>query len=72
LAILIPLAALEPIAILFFHRSLTQVVQVVDVCMLALVVGLAVLYLAQKSSARTIVFGPPDLAVGAGSVEAVS
>jgi O-antigen/teichoic acid export membrane protein len=72
LAILIPLAAVEPIAILFFHRSLTQVAQVVDVCMLALVVGLAVLYLAQKSSARTIVFGPPDLAVGAGSVEAVS
>jgi O-antigen/teichoic acid export membrane protein len=73
LTILIPLATLEPIAILFFHRSLTQVVQVVDVCMLALVVGLAALYLVQKSSARTIVFDPqPDLAVGVGSVEAVS
>jgi O-antigen/teichoic acid export membrane protein len=72
LAILIPLAAIEPIAILFFHRSLTQVVQVVDICMLVLVVGLGVLYLAQRSNAHTIAFGPkPELAVGAGSLEAM-
>jgi O-antigen/teichoic acid export membrane protein len=72
LAILIPLAALEPIAILLFHQSLTQVAQVVGICMLALVVGLGVQYLAQRSSARTIVFGPKsDLAVGVGPVEAV-
>ena len=72
LAILIPVAVLEPIAILFFHRSLVQVVQVVDICMLALVVGLGALYLAQKSRARAIVFGPEhDLAVGVGPVEAI-
>jgi O-antigen/teichoic acid export membrane protein len=73
LAVLIPVAALEPIAILFFHGSLIQVVRVVDICMLALVVGLAVLYLAQRSGARTIVFGPkPELAVGTGHAEAIS
>jgi O-antigen/teichoic acid export membrane protein len=73
LAILIPLAALEPIAILLYHGSLMRVVQVVDICMLALVVGLGVLYLAQRSIAHTIVFGPkPELAVGAGPAEAVS
>jgi O-antigen/teichoic acid export membrane protein len=71
LAILIPVAVLEPIAILFFHRSLTQVVQIVDICMLVLVVGLGVLYLAQRSKAHTIAFGPkPEVAVGAGSLEA--
>jgi O-antigen/teichoic acid export membrane protein len=73
LAILIPLAALEPIGILFYHGSLIRVVQVVDVCMLTLVVGLGVMYLAQKSSAHTIAFGPkPELAVGGGPAEAVS
>src|SRR6202171_1951915 len=51
LAILIPLAASEPIAILFLHRSLTQVVQVVDIFMLVLVVALGVLYLGQRSNA---------------------
>ena|GEM_PF-1509741 len=72
LAVLIPLAVLEPIAILFFHRSLMQVVQVVDICMLMLVGGLGVLYLVQKSSARAIVFGPTrDLAVEVGPVEAI-
>ncbi len=72
LAILIPVAVLEPIAILFFHRSLIQVVQVVDICMLVLVGGLGVLYLVQKSSARAIVFGPTrDLAVEVGPVEAI-
>jgi O-antigen/teichoic acid export membrane protein len=72
LAILIPLAALEPIAILFLHRSLTQVVQVVDICMLALVVGLGVLYLAQKSTGQTRVLVPKaERGVGAGSLEAM-
>ena len=72
LAILIPVAVLEPIAILFFHRSLMQVVQVVDICMLVLVGGLSVLYLVQKSSARQIVFGPTrDLAAEVGPVEAI-
>jgi O-antigen/teichoic acid export membrane protein len=73
LAVLMPVAALEPIAILAFHRSLIQVVQVVDICMLALVVGLGVLYLAQRPNARTIVLGPkPELAVGVGPAEAIS
>jgi O-antigen/teichoic acid export membrane protein len=72
LTILIPIATLEPIAILFLHRSLTQVVQVVDICMLALVVGLSVLYLAQKSKARTTVVGPkPEIGLGGGSLEAM-
>jgi hypothetical protein len=72
LAILIPLAALEPIAIVVFHGSLMQVVQVVDICMLVLVGGLGVLYLVQKSSTRAIVFGPTrDLAVEVGAVEAI-
>jgi O-antigen/teichoic acid export membrane protein len=73
LAVLIPVAALEPIAILLFHGSLMQVVQVVDICMLVLVGGLGVLYLFQKSRAHAIGFGPTrDLAVEAGPVEAIS
>lgn len=48
LAILIPLAVLEPIGILLFHHSVLQVVQVVDICMLTLLVGLAVLYAARR------------------------
>lgn len=73
LAILIPLAASEPIAILFLHRSLTQVVQVVDIFMLVLVVALGVLYLGQRSNAQTIVLGPKrEIGVGAGPLEATS
>lgn len=72
LAILIPVALLEPIAILFFHSSLMQVVQVVDICMLTLVGGLGALYVVQKSSARPIVIGPTrDLAAEVGSLEAI-
>jgi len=52
LAVLIPLAVLEPVAILLFHQTLRQVVQVVDVCMLASVIGLAVLYAAQRPAVR--------------------
>jgi hypothetical protein len=48
LAVLIPLAVLEPIAIILFHQTLLQVVQIVDLCMLVLVVGLAVLYAARR------------------------
>jgi O-antigen/teichoic acid export membrane protein len=72
LAILLPLAALEPIAILLLHRNLMQVVQVVDICMLVLVGGLGVLYLVQKPSPRAIVFGPArDVVVDVGPVEAI-
>jgi O-antigen/teichoic acid export membrane protein len=48
LALLLPIAVLEPVAILLFHQNVLQVVQVVDVCMLALAVGLGVLYVAQR------------------------
>jgi O-antigen/teichoic acid export membrane protein len=71
LAILIPVSVLEPIAILFFHRSLMQVVQVVDICMLALVGGLGILYLVQKSRSRVIVFGPTPERAEVGPVEAI-
>jgi O-antigen/teichoic acid export membrane protein len=71
LAVLVPLAALEPIAILFFHRSLTQVVQIVDIFMLALVVGLGVLYLAQKlNSQKVVLAAKPEIGGGAGLLEA--
>jgi O-antigen/teichoic acid export membrane protein len=49
LGILLPLAALEPIAIAWRHASLLQVVQVVDICMALLVTGLALLLLPQRS-----------------------
>lgn len=44
LAFLIPISVLEPAAIVAFHRSLLQVVEVVVGCMAILVVALAVLY----------------------------
>jgi hypothetical protein len=52
LIVLIPLAVVEPAAILLFHQSVQQVVVVVDICMLALVIGLAAIYLAQRPNAR--------------------
>jgi len=55
LAVLIPLAVLEPVAILLFHQTLLQVVQVVDICMLVLVVGLAVLYAVRHAVRRPAV-----------------
>lgn len=48
LAILIPLAALEPILIVLLHQTLMQVVQVVDASMFLVLMGLAAFYLAQE------------------------
>jgi O-antigen/teichoic acid export membrane protein len=57
LAVLIPLAVLEPVAILLFHRSPLQVVQVVDICMLTLLVGLAVLYAVRRPTVHVPLVG---------------
>jgi hypothetical protein len=54
---LIPLAVLEPVAILLFHRSPLQVVQVVDICMLTLLVGLAVLYAVRRPTVHVPLVG---------------
>lgn len=48
LGILIPVAVLEPVAILVFHQTILQVVLVVDICTLVLVLGLAILYAARR------------------------
>jgi hypothetical protein len=74
LAVLIPLALLEPAAILLFHQSVQQVVEVVDICMLALVIGLAAIYLAQRPNARIALVDPgPGLPLNREpAIEAVS
>lgn len=51
LAILLPLTLLEPLALISFHQNLTQVVQVVDVSMAFILIGLATLYLVQERKA---------------------
>jgi O-antigen/teichoic acid export membrane protein len=48
LAILIPATLLEPLLIVRFHQSLTQVLQVFTLSMAALFIGLAVLYVLQE------------------------
>ena len=48
LAVLIPLAAVEPVLLTMFHDSLWQVVKAVDVSMGLVVVGLSAVYLAQS------------------------
>jgi O-antigen/teichoic acid export membrane protein len=50
LVILLPAAALEPIFIVAFHASLIQVVQVVDISMGLVAIGLAAWYLASERS----------------------
>jgi O-antigen/teichoic acid export membrane protein len=50
LAILLPLTLLEPAALIAFHQSLSQVVQVVDVCMALILGGLGALYVVQERS----------------------
>ena len=52
LAILLPLAALEPLLIAAFHQTLIQVVQVVDISMALPAVGLAAWYLIQERAGR--------------------
>jgi O-antigen/teichoic acid export membrane protein len=48
LAILVPLAVLEPVLIAVFHQSLIQVVRVVDISMALTAVALAVWYWSQE------------------------
>jgi O-antigen/teichoic acid export membrane protein len=50
LAILIPVTLAEPLLIVRFHQSLSQVVQVLSLSMAALFVGLVVLYLVQEGT----------------------
>lgn len=50
LAVLLPISVLEPVLIVLFHRSLTQVVWVVILSMAALVSGLAILLARQPPS----------------------
>jgi O-antigen/teichoic acid export membrane protein len=48
LAVLLPLTLLEPVLLVAFHSSVTQVVAVVDISMTLVVVGLGALYLIQS------------------------
>jgi O-antigen/teichoic acid export membrane protein len=48
LAVLVPLTLLEPVLLFTMHESLIQVVQVVDMTMAVILVGLGALYLAQN------------------------
>jgi len=52
LAILLPLTLLEPVLIAAFHQDPAQVVQVMDVSMSLVLVGLAALYVAQHRDSR--------------------
>ena len=54
LAVLLPLAIVEPVLIVLFHQTLMQVVQVVDVSMLLVLGGLAALYFAQQRSGSSM------------------
>jgi hypothetical protein len=45
------LTLLEPVALIVFHQNLTQVVQVIDVSMALILVGLGSLYLVQQRKA---------------------
>jgi len=54
LAIVIPITVLEPLLIMSFHTSLSQVVLVMDACMGLLVAGLAVLALVEERNAGRI------------------
>jgi hypothetical protein len=48
LAVLLPLAVLEPGALLLFHHDPVQVVQTMDVCMAVILAGLGALYVFQE------------------------
>ena len=67
LAILVPLAVLEPVLIVSFHDSLLQVVQVMDISMGLGAVGLAAWYVIQERSEQIAVEVSPLTA----SVQAV-
>jgi hypothetical protein len=63
LAVLIPVALIEPAAIVVFHQSLFQVVEAVDACMLVLVMALGALYIVRRSSSLTFIRPQPDVAL---------
>jgi hypothetical protein len=49
LAVLLPLTLLEPVLLVAFHQSLTQVVAMVDISMALVAGGLGALYLIQRN-----------------------
>ena len=72
LAVLVPMALLEPAAILAYHQSLLQVVQVVDVCIGALLLAFVGLFLGQRGrSTIAVVNRQPKLELTAAPLEAV-
>jgi O-antigen/teichoic acid export membrane protein len=69
LAALIPVAIIEPAAIVVFHHSLIQVVGVVDASMLVLVMALGAIYLLRRTTSLTLVRQQPDVILRAATVE---
>jgi O-antigen/teichoic acid export membrane protein len=61
LAALIPVAIIEPAAILAFHRSLFQVVTVVDASMLILVIALGALYVVRRKTSFALIRPHPEI-----------
>jgi O-antigen/teichoic acid export membrane protein len=66
LAILLPLAMLEPGLIVAFHQNLIQVVQVVDISMFLVAIGLAAWYLVQERATRLAVLAAVSAGVQGG------
>jgi O-antigen/teichoic acid export membrane protein len=60
LAILLPLTLLEPVALVAFHQNLTQVVQVIDISMALILIGLGSLYLVQERTAGVAEIARPS------------
>lgn len=52
LAVLVPLTLLQPVLLTLMHQSLLQVVQVLDVSMALILVGLGAFYIVQERSRR--------------------
>jgi O-antigen/teichoic acid export membrane protein len=61
LAILLPLTLLEPMALVAFHQNLTQVVQVIDVSMALILIGLGSLYMVQERTADVAEIAIPSI-----------
>lgn len=56
LVVLVPLTLLEPTLIIWFHQDLLQVVQVLDLAMASILVGLGILYLLGERGRRVNAF----------------
>ncbi len=65
LSVLVPLTLLEPVLLFAFHQNLTQVVQVLDVCMALVLAGLGALYVVQTRAMRSDAL-PATARAGAG------